>query len=298
LNETFNEDDDEVPIGETNDHELLEALENMVLRASKGLSEIQGKALPDLVFEFRDIWRVSLSADGLAKVTPLKVHLKPDAVPRRAKARRYAPKHLDFMRKQIKLFEEMGYICRNLQSQWRSPVLIVPKPKLPNEFRMTVDTRYPNSQLVSIAGCSSILEVILQHLKLASVFANLDAFKGFWQFPLDVDCQEIYYLLTDIELFTPERIVQGCTDAAHAFQAGMYESMDSLLLQCVLIWIDDLLVYTKSFEEHLQDLGKIFERLRELVVCNAHHLVWEEDIQGWSIIRSCLPQGTFRTPSS
>jgi len=40
LNETFNEDDDEVPIGETNDHELLEALENMVLRASKGLSEI------------------------------------------------------------------------------------------------------------------------------------------------------------------------------------------------------------------------------------------------------------------
>jgi hypothetical protein len=58
--------------------------------------------------EFRDIWKAKLSANGPGKVTPLKVHLKPDAVPRRAKVRRYAPKHLDFMRKQVKLLEEMG----------------------------------------------------------------------------------------------------------------------------------------------------------------------------------------------
>jgi len=77
---------------------------------------------------------------------------------------------------------------------------------------MTVDTRYPNSHLVAIAGCFPILEVILQHLKLASVFARLDAFKGFWQFPLDVDCQEVYSLLTGVGIFTPELIVQGSTD--------------------------------------------------------------------------------------
>jgi len=116
----------------------------------------------------------------------------------------------------------------------------VPKPKLPDEFRITVDTRYPNSQLVAIAGCLPILEVIFQHLKHASVFASLDAFKGL--FPLDVDCQEIHSLLTDIGVFTRERIVQGSTNAAHAFQAGIYESMYSLLFLCVLIWIDDLLV--------------------------------------------------------
>jgi len=53
---------------------------------------------------------------------------------------------------------------------------------------MTVDTRYPNSHLLAIAGCLPILEVTLQHLKLASVFAILDVFKGFWQFLLHVDC--------------------------------------------------------------------------------------------------------------
>jgi len=39
------------------------------------------------------------------KGTQLKVRLKADAVPRRAKARRYAPKHSDFMRKQVKLLK-------------------------------------------------------------------------------------------------------------------------------------------------------------------------------------------------
>ena len=89
LNETFNEDDDEVLIGETKDHELLEALENMVLRASKGFIEMQGKALHDLVFEFRDIWRVRLSADGPAKVISLKVPLKPFAGTRIADGTRH-----------------------------------------------------------------------------------------------------------------------------------------------------------------------------------------------------------------
>jgi hypothetical protein len=64
-----------------------------VLRPSKGHRDIQGKALRNLISEFRDIWRVRLSTDGPAKVTPLKVHLKPDA------ARRYAPKTLAFHEK-------------------------------------------------------------------------------------------------------------------------------------------------------------------------------------------------------
>ena len=39
--------------------------------------------------------------------------------------------------------------------------------------------------------------------------------------------------------------------------------MDCLLFQCVLIWMDDLLVYSKSFEEHFQNLWMVFERLHK-----------------------------------
>ena len=122
-------------------------------------SETKGQGLAYLVFEFRDIRRVWLSADGPAKVTPLKVHLKSDAAPRRAKARRHTPKYLDFTRKQIKLLEEMWHIRRNPHGLGSSPVLIVPNRKLPDECRMTV---YPNSQLVAITGCLSILKLFFR----------------------------------------------------------------------------------------------------------------------------------------
>ena len=82
-------------------------------------------------------------------------------------------------------------------------------------------------------------------------------FKVFWQFPLDVDSQEIYSLLSDLAIFTTTRLIQGATDSANAFQAGMLEVLGNLAYSCVLIWIDDLLVHTKNFFELLQALEKV-----------------------------------------
>ena len=115
-------------------------------------------------------------------------------------------------------------------------------------------------------------------------------------------------MFTDVGILSSDSIVKGSTDAAHKFQAGMYESVDSLFFQCVLILIDDLLVYSKSFEKHFQNLGKVFERLREFnnIKLNPKkselfelHIIWcgRKISKGWSIFRSCLPQGTFRAPS-
>jgi hypothetical protein len=77
----------------------------------------------------------------------------------------------------------------------------VPKPKPQNEFKMTAQPT----------------EVILQHLKLASVFARLDAFKGFCKFPLDFDCHVMYSLLGGVGIFTPELIVQWTVCYSNAF---------------------------------------------------------------------------------
>jgi hypothetical protein len=62
----------------------------------------------------------------------------------------------------------------------------------------------------------------------------------------------------------------------------MYETMESLLFQCLLISINDLLLYSKSFEEHLQNPEKVFEILRKFNVklnlkkseLFAVHIIW------------------------
>ena len=82
---------------------------------------------------------------------------------------------------------------------------------------MAVYTRYGNSQIDPISGCVSIVKVPFPYLKNATKFSSLDAFKNFWQLPLHEDSQEIYSIISDIGVLKVQRIIQGSTNAAHAF---------------------------------------------------------------------------------
>jgi hypothetical protein len=58
----------------------------------------------------------------------------------------------ELAKKHVKILEKNGFIRKNPSSRWSSPVLIVPKPGKRDEFRMTVDCRYANSQVQPLAG--------------------------------------------------------------------------------------------------------------------------------------------------
>ena len=80
-----------------------------------------------------------------------------------------------------------------------------------------------------MVGFLAILEVNLHHLEKAALFSSLDAFKGYWQFPLAEESQEMYSFLTELGVFTRARLIQGSTDSAHVFQAGMMEVFKDML---------------------------------------------------------------------
>jgi hypothetical protein len=136
--------------------------------------------------------------------------------------------------------------------------MIVPKPKHPWEFGMVIDCRYANSQVHPMAGSLPILGVSMSYLE--------GAFKSFWQFWPESECQEIYSSLTECEVYCPTRLIQGSTDSAYAFQAGMMEIFDGMVNVSLLIWIDDVLRFSKTFEDYPQVLRQAFERLRKFNV--------------------------------
>ena len=57
------------------------------------------------------------------------------------------------------------------------------------------------------------LEVVLSRLAGAAYFATLDAYKGYWQFSLAPESQEYFSFMTEEGVYTPNRIIQGATDA-------------------------------------------------------------------------------------
>jgi len=91
---------------------------------------------------------------------------------------------------------------------------------------MTVDTRYPISQIIPVASPMPILEVILQYLS-----------------------GNVFFALRLGNL--------------HSRKCFLSRDVGSTVVSCVLIWIDDLLVYATNFDELLQALEKVFERLEE-----------------------------------
>ena len=204
-----------------------------------------------------------------------KVHLKHDAVTQQARSPRYAVDNRNWMLKHVNVLEDMGFLYRKKSSRWSSPVMIVPKPKHTGEFRMFIDCIFSNSQVQPMAGFLPILEVSMSYLKGASRFGSLDAFKGFRQFTL---CQAICFFLTEYEVFTPTKLIQRSTDSAHAFQAGMMEVFEGMVYVSVLIWIDDVLLFAKTFEDYLQVLNRNETDLRSRGITRCERKISEARI--------------------
>ena len=130
-------------------------------------------------------------------------------------------------------------------------------------LRSVVDLRYPNSQIKKLAWPMPHLHTVGTFLDGSTVFATLDAFKGFWQFPISghVDSQS---MMTPMGIVTPSRLPQGNTNSVFIFQQGMEKIFRLNLSQHqLLIWIDDLLAHAAGSDALLSILETIFGLCRQ-----------------------------------
>jgi hypothetical protein len=239
--------------------ELLLSIAKMI-EGSEGIDTDQKVLLMKLALRFEDVWTLKLVHRAPALVTPSILRLKPGAVSKRAKARKYPQEHLDFMKKFVGELEKSGCIYRNPNSRWSSPVYVVRKSS--GSFRMTIDLRYVNSQLEPVAGIMPNFEVALKKLSGSKFFSTIDCFKGYWQFSLSNESQEFMSFVVDNLVWTSTRLLQGQTDAVFMFQNGMTEVLGDLLEYCTLLWVDDVFQYARSFEALLSNLEIMFTRLK------------------------------------
>ena len=90
----------------------------------------------------------------------------------------------------------------------------------------------------------------------------MDLISGYWQIPMDEPEQEKCALITSEGLFQPTRMPQGLCNTPATFQCAMDEIFSDLKHSCVLVYLDDINVYSKTFEEHLEYLEQVFINLQ------------------------------------
>ena len=158
-----------------------------------------------------------------------------------------------------------GYI-RPSSSPFGAPILMVPKPGQPGKLRMVVDYRALNLLTQADRYPLPTIDGLLQQMAGARVFSTMDLLNGFWQMPLLEEHRERTAMTTTMfGSFEWNVLPMGLKNSPAIFQRNMAELFRDL--DFVSVYIDDIVVYSATMEEHTQHLRTVLRRLQEGQVC-------------------------------
>lgn len=143
-------------------------------------------------------------------------------------------------------------------SPWVSPM--VPVLKENGEVRICLDMRRANEAIVRENHPLPTMDQLLPHFRHAKLFSKLDINNAFHQVELDADCRYITTFSTSKGLFRYKRLLFGISCAPEMFQ----KIIEKMLLGCegTANFIDDIIVYGTTEQEHDQRLNKVLEVLK------------------------------------
>ena len=145
-------------------------------------------------------------------------------------------------------------------SPWSSPIVLVPKKD--GSLRFCVDYRRLNSITKKDVYPLPRIEDILITLGKAKYFSTLDLAAGYWQIKLDPASAQKTAFTTHCGLYEFTRMPFGLCNAPATFQRLMQTVLAGLEWESCFVYIDDILVASETFEEHIVHLRQVFERLR------------------------------------
>uniref|UniRef100_A0A388MCB1 Reverse transcriptase domain-containing protein n=1 Tax=Chara braunii TaxID=69332 RepID=A0A388MCB1_CHABU len=186
--------------------------------------------------------------------------LEDGAVPPRGCIYRMSEEELSVLRAQLDDLLEKGWI-RPSSSPYGAPVLFVRKKN--KDLRLCINYRKLNAQTIRNADPLPRIDDLLERLGGAQFFSMLDLKLGYHQ--LEIRKEDRYKTAFKTRYGHFQWLVMpfGLTNAPATFQAAMTTEFRHMLDRFVLIYLDDILVYSRSLDEHVEHLGTVLERLRQ-----------------------------------
>jgi hypothetical protein len=174
---------------------------------------------------------------------------------------RLSPAERAEVEQQVKHLLEMGYVTPST-SPFGAPILFVPKPD--GSLRMCVDFRALNSITVKNRYALPRVDDLLDSLHGATVFSAIDLASGYWQIRLGKDEAHKTAFRTHFGHYEWKVLPFGLCNAPATFQAMMNDIFrDHGLNRFVAVYLDDILVYSRTPEEHVEHLRRVLQVLRD-----------------------------------
>ena len=144
-------------------------------------------------------------------------------------------------------------------ASWSSPVLLIKKKD--NTYRFVVDYRQLNNLTERDSYPLPRIDETLNRLSGNSYFTKLDLKTGYHQIPIDPSDRDKTTFVTYGGMFRFTVMPQGLRNAPSSFQRIMYELLVTNRWDFCLVYIDDVLIFSHTFEQHVSHLNEILSVL-------------------------------------
>ncbi|KAJ9561564.1 hypothetical protein OSB04_006724 [Centaurea solstitialis] len=213
-----------------------------------------------VVCEFPDVFPEDLPRIPPERQVEFRIDLIPGAAPVAKTPYRLAPPEMQELSNQLEELLEKGFI-RPSSSPWGAPILFVKKKD--GTLRMCIDYRELNKLTVKNRYPLPRIDDLFDQLQGAAWFSKIDLRSGYHQ--LKVREEDVHKTAFRTRYGHYEFVVMpfGLTNAPAAFMDLMNRVCRPLLDRSVIVFIDDILIYSKTKEDHVEHLREVLEILRK-----------------------------------
>ena len=230
------------------------------------ITDQQGPALKALLQKYKHVLPAELPP-GLPPSRSIEhtIKLNAEAKPHAPPLRRYSPVEDAEIRRQVQLLLERGHI-RESVSPWGAMVLLAKKKD--GALRFCVDYRILNNQTVKNRYALPLADDCFDQAQGARYFTKLDLHSGFWQIRLTPESAPLTAFRTRFGHYEFTVLPMGLCNAPATFMHLMNSLIHangpgSDLSKFVLAFLDDIFIFSKTKEEHLQHIERVLQVLEK-----------------------------------
>lgn len=242
---------------------------------SDHLNDEQTSSLAKLLYKNEDLFVTEENpALGYTNLVEHRIHLKPDAVGKHQKPYRLPPYKRDVLRFHLDDLLKQGVIAPVSESEnlpITSPIVLVTKrtnssdKNSPQNFRFCCDFRYLNSQTEDFKYTIPDLQELTEAFSevTPNYITSIDLSSGFFQMGISPESSKYTGFNTCFGTYKFLRLPMGLKTSPNSFQLLMDKVLHGLKFKSCLCYLDDVLICSQTFEQHIDDLSDVFRRFRD-----------------------------------